>query len=448
MKNYFSIVKDKKDIYTVAEINANIFNLKCLGVLTLVCVLTETLNELRIFTVEKKLMLPMMIGITAILLVPISVYIIHDLALKKTPSVLQWKGLKLLIILATYIAFLVLCVILSFHAVLVMIVPVLMTAQYRYNKRFSLWVAIGSILLVPISIYGSFFFGVPDRNLIKGALNEAESLIIANRFKIYSSKRMIEILFHYVIPEILEMVTVIILATGISKRNARMLDRQENLMRVAKEEMEKRNQLQIKVIEDLASVIETRDIGTGEHVKRTKKYVGILARELKKLDKYKNILTDDAIKNIESAAPLHDVGKIAVPDHLLLKPGKLTAEEFEQIKNHAQKGGEMINHIFINIADKSLLDRAFNIAVSHHEKWDGSGYPNGLKGEEIPIEARLMAIADVFDALVSDRVYKQAIPAEEAFSIIIDNAGTHFDPEIVDALLCVKDEFIKASTEE
>ena len=445
MKNYFLIAKNNKEIDTLAEINANIFNLKCLGVLILACILTEVLNEIKVFTVEKALMRPMIFGIIIFLLAPILAYLIHDLVLKKTPSLLEWKGLKTLIVSVTYMAFVVICISLSFHATLVMSVPILMTSQYRYNKKLILAISLASIMLVPISIYGSYFFGVPDRNLIKGALSEADSLIIANRFKIYSSKRMVEILFHYVMPQILEMVTVIILATGISKRNARMLDTQANLAKTAHDEMEKRNTMQGKVIEDLASVIETRDIGTGEHVKRTKKYVELLAKELKKRDKYKDVLTDGVIADIVSAAPLHDVGKIAVPDSLLLKPGKLTDDEFEEIKKHAQKGGEMIESIFANFADEGLITRAYNIANSHHEKWNGSGYPRGLRGDDIPIEGRLMAIADVFDALVSDRVYKKAIPPEEAFAIIVNDAGTHFDPEIVDALMNIKDEFIKAA---
>lgn len=447
MKNYFSIAKENKDIYTFAEINANIFNLKSLGVIAFAAILATVLNELRIFTVERKVMMPMMAITISLLFIPMIIFIVHDIILKKSPSILEWKGLKLIIISITYISFLAICTVLSFHAVLMAVVPVLMTAQYRYNKKLLFWVAFATVVLVPVSIYGAFFIGVPDRNLIKNALSDTEALIVANRFKIYSSRRMFEILLHYVMPRMIQVLTIVILATGISKRNARMLDKQVDLMQVANQEMEKRSAMQNKVIEDLASVIETRDIGTGEHVKRTKKYVGIIARELKKYEKYKNVLTDDTINDIESAAPLHDVGKISVPDYILLKPDKLTDEEFEKIKCHSEKGGEMIENIFANIADENLLERAFNIAVAHHEKWNGEGYPKGLSGEEIPLEARLMAIADVFDALVSDRVYKKALPPEEAFNIIIDGAGTHFDPDIVAILTNIKEEFIKAATE-
>ena len=134
----------------------------------LACVLTEIMNLLNIFTVEKKLMLILMLSTLVLLLVPISVYLIHDLVLKRTPSILEWKGLKLLIISVTYVAFVVLCITLSFHAVLVMTVPALMTAQYRYNRKLALWISFASIILVPVSIYGSYFFGVPDRNIFMG----------------------------------------------------------------------------------------------------------------------------------------------------------------------------------------------------------------------------------------------------------------------------------------
>ncbi|MBO4433772.1 MAG: HD domain-containing protein [Clostridia bacterium] len=381
MKNYFSIAKKDKDVYTFAEINANIFNIKCLGIIVFAAVFTTILNDLGIFTVEKRVMVPMMFITVAFLLVPMLIFIIHDVIREKSPTILQWKGLKLIIISVTYICFLILCTALSFHAVLLVIVPMLMTAQYRYNKKLLFWVAFATILLVPISVYGSFFLGVPDRNLIKNALSDADALIIANRFKIATSKRMVEILFHYIMPRMIQVVTVVVLATGISKRNARMLDNQVNLMQVANDELNKRNVMQNKVIEDLASVIETRDIGTGEHVKRTKKYVGIIARELIKYDKYKSLLKDEEIEIIEGAAPLHDVGKIAVPDYILLKPAKLTDEEFEKIKYHAQKGGEMIKNIFSNFADEKLVEKAYNIAIAHHEKWDGKGYPHGLSGE-------------------------------------------------------------------
>lgn len=122
-------------------------------------------------------------------------------------------------------------------------------------------------------------------------------------------------------------------------------------------------------------------------------------------------------------------------------------EEFETMKQHSQKGGEMIENIFVNLDDKAFLDKAYNIAMFHHEKWDGSGYPQRRAGGDIPLEARLMAIADVYDALVSRRVYKESMPAKEAFKVIIDGAGTHFDPNIIELIAPLEDEFIKAAHE-
>ena len=140
-----------------------------------------------------------------------------------------------------------------------------------------------------------------------------------------------------------------------------------------------------------------------------------------------------------------DIGKIAVSDTILLKPGKLTDEEFDKMKVHSVKGGEMVKNFFKTFDDHDFYEEAYAIATYHHEKWDGSGYPDGLKGEEIPLAARIMAIADVFDALVSKRVYKEPIPAEEAFDVIVKEAGHHFDPEMINIIKTIKDEFIEAS---
>ncbi len=143
-----------------------------------------------------------------------------------------------------------------------------------------------------------------------------------------------------------------------------------------------------------------------------------------------------------SLAPLHDVGKIVVSDKILKKPGKLTPEEFEKIKKHASAGGKVIRQILKGITDEDYIEFASDIATAHHEKWDGSGYPNNLSGEDIPLSARIMAIADVFDALISERCYKKAMPVDKAVSIIKEGAGKHFDPKLVDVFVRHLDEFL------
>jgi len=189
----------------------------------------------------------------------------------------------------------------------------------------------------------------------------------------------------------------------------------------------------------MANLIESRDGETGEHVKRTSDYVEMISKYLLSEGSYEQM---DATyqENMVKAAPLHDIGKIKVPDSILQKPGKLTPEEFEIIKQHATKGGEIIYSIMRNIEEKEYLDIAHDVAMYHHEKWDGSGYPEGLKGENIPLCARIMAIADVFDALVSKRCYKEAFPFERAYEMIEESSGTHFDPQIVEVFVKLKPE--------
>ncbi len=187
--------------------------------------------------------------------------------------------------------------------------------------------------------------------------------------------------------------------------------------------------MQNKMILGIADLIENRDNSTGGHVKRTSGCIAIFVEELKK-ESERFHLTDELCDNIVKAAPLHDLGKIAVADSILKKPGRFTDDEFEQMKNHAKKGAEIVGRVLSEIEDHTFVTVAENIAHYHHEKWNGQGYPDGLKGTQIPIEARIMALADVFDALVSNRCYKGGIAFEEAFDIIENSLDTHFDPDL------------------
>jgi PAS domain S-box-containing protein len=208
-----------------------------------------------------------------------------------------------------------------------------------------------------------------------------------------------------------------------------------------------RRMRQLALIQDvtimaMASLAETRDNETGNHIRRTQNYVKALALELRRRGGPAGALDDTAIELLYKSAPLHDIGKVGIPDAILLKPGKLTPEEFEVMKTHTTLGRDAI------LAAEKLLDEpnsflqfAREIAHYHQEKWDGSGYPEGLRGEQIPLSARLMAVADVYDALISRRVYKPAFPHEKAVAIIGEGRGTHFDPEIADAFLAIAGEF-------
>ena len=190
----------------------------------------------------------------------------------------------------------------------------------------------------------------------------------------------------------------------------------------------------------LADMVESRDQCTGDHVRKTAAYANVILQELRKEGKFKDILTDSYIEDVVHSAPLHDVGKIQVSDVLLNKPGKLTDEEFKQMQTHTSAGGEIISHAIALVSEAGYLAEAKNLATYHHERWDGKGYPTGLAGDAIPLSARIMAVADVFDALVSRRSYKPGFPFEKAMDIIREESGTHFDPDVAQAFLNAEDE--------
>lgn len=195
--------------------------------------------------------------------------------------------------------------------------------------------------------------------------------------------------------------------------------------------------IQHEVIWGMANLIESRDGTTGGHVKRTRTFVELIGRELLRQGTYPEF-TDNYFKNLCEAAPMHDIGKIAVPDYILKGTQKLSDEEFEEMKGHAAMGGKIIHDTMGKVEDGTYLRIAMDVACYHHEKWDGSGYPEGLRGKDIPLGARIMAVADVLDALAFRRSYKEAFDLEQTFQEIIDSSGTHFDPIIVDALLAVR----------
>jgi len=202
------------------------------------------------------------------------------------------------------------------------------------------------------------------------------------------------------------------------------------------------NHLQDASIYVMVSLAEFRDECTGNHIRRTQEYVRLLAERLAQSDRHATALTSQQIEIISKSAPLHDIGKIAIPDQILLKAGTLTPEEFQIIKSHALRGTEMLRTAGRHMGEQGdFLAMAMIIARSHHEKWDGSGYPDGLAGEQIPLAARLMAVADVFDALTTDRPYKAAMTRERAIEIIAQGSGQHFDPQVVDAFMAIQDTF-------
>ncbi|MDR3348498.1 MAG: response regulator [Acidaminococcales bacterium] len=191
-----------------------------------------------------------------------------------------------------------------------------------------------------------------------------------------------------------------------------------------------------------AGLIECRDENTGYHVLRTSKYVDLIGQELINQKVFPE-LTEDALKMMVRAAPLHDIGKIAVSDRILLKPAKLTREEFDDMKRHAVVGEEILGNMYRHTPSQNYLHYAKNIAAFHHERFDGNGYPHGIREETIPLCARIMAVADVYDALIENRVYRKAMSHKEAYDIIVEGRGSQFDPRVVDTFLLCEKEIVK-----
>lgn len=186
---------------------------------------------------------------------------------------------------------------------------------------------------------------------------------------------------------------------------------------------------------------ELRDLETGKHIERTSAYVEIIAKELKKHEKYKTYMNDDYISDLIRSAPLHDIGKVAIPDSILCKPGKLTEEEFAVMQSHAVHGSDILEKAEERLSFPSFFKIAIQMSKYHHEKWNGTGYPSKISGENIPLSARIMALADVYDALSSARPYKEAFSHERCISIIKDESGKSFDPVIVDIFLTKEQKF-------
>jgi len=200
---------------------------------------------------------------------------------------------------------------------------------------------------------------------------------------------------------------------------------------------------QMSAIFALSKLSESRDNETGAHLERVREFCKVLCRELRKTPKYEPVIDDQYIEYTGAASPLHDIGKVGIPDNVLLKQGKLTDEEWVIMKTHPVIGAETLRAVDRNHPGNEFIRIGIAIAESHHEKWDGSGYPYGLKGDKIPLEARIMALSDVYDALTSKRCYKEAFSHEKSREIILSSNNTHFDPDVVNAFLAAEPEFME-----
>jgi len=226
----------------------------------------------------------------------------------------------------------------------------------------------------------------------------------------------------------------------VSQKN-QLIDFNNNLQKMVEEKTKTVVELKNAFLKTMAELVECRDDSTGEHIGRTENYMRVLIESVQKSDKYKNEVSLWDKELVLQSTQLHDVGKIKIKDRILQKPDKLTNEEFDEIKMHVIYGEDVIEKIKKNTTERAFLEQAKILIATHHEKWNGSGYPRGLKGEDIPLQGRLMAIADVYDALTSERPYKKSFSHEDAVKIIVEERGKHFDPDLIDVFINISDKF-------
>ncbi|MGI6733279.1 MAG: HD-GYP domain-containing protein [Anaerovoracaceae bacterium] len=227
----------------------------------------------------------------------------------------------------------------------------------------------------------------------------------------------------------------------IAQRELELKKYNEQLEELVDAKVREISDSQIATIYALVKLAESRDGDTGAHIERTAQFCRLLAQKLRQLPEYADVIDDEYIENIYRSSPLHDIGKVGIPDAILQKPGKLTPEEYQIMKNHAEIGAKTLEDVAYQYEGNSFLKMGLEIAKGHHEKWDGTGYPKGLSGTDIPLSARIMAIVDVYDALRSKRSYKDSFSHEKSIAIIQEGRGTHFDPLLVDIFVKYQDEF-------
>ena len=376
----------------------------------LVCLAVLVLTELGLYS--QTVLRQMRIGTAIMLVITLAVQI-----LGRVPSLAASERTKYCIIALTLVETLVFTSVLNFMALLVLCIPILVAMNYRSSKL-ALLTAVGSAvcaLLFPVIGLLFHTWAVDYFYMliwcVTGEHGDQFPQFIRTLHPMAAALVFVGTLYFN------QIIGIAYCLRSADKRQERIHEKQIEIITKSRDSM----------LAGMASVVENRDNNTGGHIKRTSEVVRILTDALP--------LDDSFCEDIIKAAPLHDLGKIAIPDSILNKPGRLTDTEFAFIRIHPQKGYEIVRTILSGLDDERLLKVAENIALYHHEKYDGRGYPQGLKGEEIPLEARIMAIADVYDALVSERCYKKPMSHEEACVIIRDSMGTHFDPQLEDCFV-------------
>lgn len=394
-----------KDIFEKNEANANKSVAKVMVSTILIFAVILILDLLEIFIIKKSVMVTVFCVSTVLLLIP-------TLFNKIFGPEKTW--LKYMYINIASLFILLLSTTLTYHIVLIYSYPIAIACLYFDSKTVRISILITIIVTILGQFLGYYFNFNVDRNF-------------------FTLKRLI--LFS-ILPRLFTLFCFANLFLYLTKRTTRLLKVQENDMR-------RISNFDNEMLTVFASLVESRDANTGGHIMRTREYVKLIIEELYARKLYPEIINETYIENVVKAAPLHDIGKIAIKDSILQKEGKLTTEEYEEMKRHSVAGGQIVKENFAHIGDRAFRHILYKVVLFHHEKWNGKGYPQGLKGNDIPLCARIMAIADVFDAVSQRRCYREAMPLEQCFEIIRNGIGQDFDPVIAETFLSIKDKVIE-----
>lgn len=392
MKNKILIENEKKANYVVAKVMRITF---------LIFTFIYILDVIGVFIVDLTIMTFAYIGSSILLLLPTLLTNIR----KKDKGYIKYINV---IVAATFTT--LLSVTLTYHVVVIYVYPIAIASLY-FSKKLNIIATALTVIGVSIGQIAAFYLKtLQDDNFTT----------------------LDYVLLFGILPRALVLIAIAAIFTMLASRTADLLSmllrKEEQLLHSHKE-----------MVMGFATLVENKDGSTGGHIKRTTAYVKLLAEELRERGFYQEELTDAYLENLYRAAPMHDIGKIAVPDVVLQKPGKLTDEEFEVIKTHTLKGGNIIKETFGHLENEEYTQMAYEVARYHHEKWNGKGYPEGLKRKEIPLSARIMAIADVFDAISEKRCYREAMSMDKCFEIIEDGSGQAFEPLLVEVFLDIRD---------
>lgn len=388
-------------IFIENEEQANRLAAKVMRITFLIFTFVYLLDILGIFIIDLKIMTGTYAVSAMLLFLPT---VLIDLMKKND----VWIKYLNVILAAAFIV--ILSITLTYHVVVLYVYPIAIANLY-FSRKLNIMATVLTVIGVSIGQLAAFYLGIlQDNNFLT----------------------LDYVLMYGILPRALVLVAMAAIFTLLSERTAKML---RNLLE-AEEELK---DVHKEMVMGFATLVENKDGSTGGHIKRTTNYVKLLTQELRNKGIYTEELTDEYLEDLYRAAPMHDIGKISVPDIILQKPGKLTDEEFEVIKTHTVKGGEIIRDTFGHLENESYTKVAYEVARHHHEKWNGRGYPDQLREKEIPLCARIMAIADVFDAVSEKRCYRDAMPLDKCFSIIEEGRGQSFDPVLVDVFLEIRD---------